>query len=388
MENEIKTREEILVRVGEIFLKSRPVMERFSLILDTNIRNSLKKEGIEFSIYKKRFRIFIRAKEIEKAKKILANVPGLHSFSSCYHLETNGMEEIKKFISENYEKWISENESFAIRAKADHLQKYTSKDVEVEIGSAVKRKVNLGKPDRTIFIEISGKDSYIFSENEKGIGGLPSGTSGKVMSMLSGGIDSPVSSFLMMKRGCSVEFMHFHSFPLVSNKSVEKAKELAKVLNKFQMKIKLHLVPFADFQMKVKAGCPQNLRVLLYRRGMLKIAEKIAEKNKIGCLVTGEAIAQVSSQTLDNIAITNEAVKMPVLRPLLGFDKEEIIAISKKIGTYGISIQPHEDCCTLFVPAHSSAKGNLAEINRIEKGLKLNPLINKIIKKEEIVEIK
>ena len=239
-----------------------------------------------------------------------------------------------------------------------------------------------------VYKEVSKNDSYVFTENEKGIGGLPVGSSGKVMSMLSGGIDSPVSSFLVIKRGCSVELIHFHSFPLVSSKSIEKAKALARALGKFQMKIRMHLVPFADYQMKVKAGSEQRNRVLLYRRGMLKIAEKIAEKNKIGCLVTGEAIAQVSSQTLDNIAITNEAVKMPVLRPVLGFDKEEIIAISKKIGTYEISIQPHEDCCTLFVPDHASAKGNLAEIKEIEKGLKLNPLMNKIIKKEEIVEIK
>ena len=380
--------EEILVRVGEIFLKSKPVMERFSLILDNNIMNALKKEGLEFSIYKKRFRIFIRAEEIGKAKKIVANVPGIHSFSQCMHIESNELAGIKNFVAENYAKWIAENESFAVRAKVDSEQKYGGKDVEIEVGNVVKRKVNLSRPDRTIFIEVSKNDSYVFTENEKGIGGLPVGSSGKVMSMLSGGIDSPVSSFLVMKRGCSVELIHFHSFPLVSSKSIEKAKALARALGKFQMKIRMHLVPFADYQMKVKAGSEQRNRVLLYRRGMLKIAEKIAEKNKIGCLVTGEAIAQVSSQTLDNIAITNEAVKMPVLRPLLGMDKEEIIAISKKIGTYEISIQPHEDCCTLFVPDHASAKGNLAEIKEIEKGLKLNPLMNKIIKKEEIVEIK
>ena len=344
--------EEILVRVGEIFLKSKPVMERFSLILDNNIMNALKKEGLEFSIYKKRFRIFIRAEEIGKAKKIVANVPGIHSFSQCMHIESNELAGIKNFVAENYAKWIAENESFAVRAKVDSEQKYGGKDVEIEVGNVVKRKVNLSRPDRTIFIEVSKNDSYVFTENEKGIGGLPVGSSGKVLSMLSGGIDSPVSSFLVMKRGCSVELIHFHSFPLVSSKSIEKAKALARALGKFQMKIRMHLVPFADYQMKVKAGSEQRNRVLLYRRGMLKIAE------------------------------------MPVLRPLLGMDKEEIIAISKKIGTYEISIQPHEDCCTLFVPDHASAKGNLAEIKEIEKGLKLNPLMNKIIKKEEIVEIK
>jgi thiamine biosynthesis protein ThiI len=378
---------EVLVRYGEIFLKSEPVRRTYEKILVKNIKLALKREGIKFSIRRERGRIFIKSEEIEKVCNALQNVVGIVSISPCYHLETSELEQIKNFVEKNYKSWIKPKQTFAVRARRIGNQSYTSKELEEKVGSVVKRKVNLENPDVTIFIEVRGKDTYIYTKILKCIGGMPIGSSGKVVSLLSGGIDSPVSSFLAMKRGCKVVFVHFHSFPLVSKKSIEKVIEIVKALNKYQFRSALYLVPFHEIQLKIKTTISPKYRIILYRRFMLRITELIAKKEGAKAIVTGESLAQVSSQTLDNIATIEEATTMPILRPLIGMDKEEIIQLARKIGTYEISIRPQEDCCTLFVPKHPATKSNVEKIKKLERKLKVKQMINKTMKEIERVII-
>jgi thiamine biosynthesis protein ThiI len=374
---------EVLVRYGEIFLKSEPVRRIYEKILVKNIRLALKKEGIKFSVRRERGRIFIESEETDKVCKILQNVTGIVSVSPCYHLQTSDIEKIKRFVKENYEGWIKPRQTFAVRARRIGNQPYTSKDLEEEVGKVIERKVDLEDPDVTVFIEVRRNDTYIYTQVLKCLGGMPVGTSGKVVALLSGGIDSPVAAFLAMKRGCKVVFVHFHSFPLVSKKSIEKVKEIVKVLNKYQLKSVLYLVPFHEIQMKIKTSIEPKYRIILYRRFMIRIAELIAKEEDAKALVTGESLAQVSSQTLDNIATIEEVTKMPILRPLIGMDKEEIIQLAKRIGTYEISIKPQEDCCTLFVPKHPATKSNPEKIKELENKLKIAQMVKKALKQTE-----
>jgi thiamine biosynthesis protein ThiI len=378
---------EVLVRYGEIFLKSEPVRRIYEKILVKNIKFVLKREKIKFSVRSERGRIFVETEEIEKACEVLKNVVGIVSVSPCFHLNTSELNKIKKFVEENYKSWIKPKQTFAVSARRFGNQRYTSKKLEEEVGNVVKRKVDLENPDVTIFIEVRGRNTYIYTKIFKCLGGMPIGTSGKVVALLSGGIDSPVAAFLAMKRGCKVVFLHFHSFPLVSNKSIEKAKEIVKVLNKYQFKSVLYLVPFHEIQIKIKTTINPKYRIILYRRFMLKIAEYIAKEENVKALVTGESLAQVSSQTLDNIATIEEVTNMPILRPLIGMDKEEIIQLARKIGTYEISIKPQEDCCTLFVPKHPATKSNVEEIKKLEKKLKVAQMIKEAVKRVERVVI-
>ncbi|MCW1296473.1 MAG: tRNA 4-thiouridine(8) synthase ThiI [Candidatus Parvarchaeota archaeon] len=378
---------EILVRYGEIFLKSEPVMQLFERRLIENIKSRIIKTGIDFSIYQKRGRIFIKTKKIAKVCKILKKVFGIVSFSPCLHLETSEKREILEFFKQNYNKIVGKDEKFAVEVKRVGKHNYSSQELAREIGSVIKRKVDLANPDKRIFVEVRENDTYIYFKKIKGLGGLPVGVSGKVISLISGGIDSPIASLLAMKRGCNVIFVHFHSFPLVSKKSIEKTKKLLQVLREYQDKIKLYLIPFANIQLTIKAMIPTKYRIIFYRRFMLRICEEIARKEGAKALITGESLAQVSSQTLDNIAVIEEVTQIPILRPLIGMDKLEIIKIAKKIGTYEISVQPQEDCCTLFTPKHPTAQARIEIVKELERRIKIKKLMKDAIDKAEIQEI-
>jgi len=236
-------------------------------------------------------------------------------------------------------------------------------------------KVNLDNPDIACFIEIVDKRAFIYTEKIPGPGGLPLGISGKVICLLSGGIDSPVAAYYAMKRGDEVIFVHFHSIPYTSPFSIDKVKRLAGVLKKYQPKIKLYTVEFAPIQKQIMIAAPEKFRILLYRRFMMRIAEAIAKKENAKALITGEALGQVASQTLENMAATEDGVSMLVLRPLIGFDKKEIIKKAEQIGTFEISKQPHDDCCTLFMPKHPVTKARLDEIRATEMKLNINQLV-------------
>jgi thiamine biosynthesis protein ThiI len=244
--------------------------------------------------------------------------------------------------------------------------------------------VQLKDPDLTCHIEIVEKIALLFTERLRGRGGLPMGISGRAVSLISSGIDSPVASYKIMKRGVEIVFVHFHSQPYTSRSSQRNVEEIVSVLTRHQYRSTLYLVPFIDVQQKIVEGAPSSHRVVLYRRVMLRIAEQIALKERARALVTGENVGQVASQTLSNILAINEVVALPVLRPLAGEDKEEIVAAAQRIGTYDISIEPYEDCCSLFVPRHPETHANVQTVRDMEARLGLDPVIEQVIAASEV----
>jgi thiamine biosynthesis protein ThiI len=368
----------ILIAFGELFLKSEKVRRIFLRKLTNNISIPLKKAGIDFKIYPLRERIFVETGERNKAENVIKNVFGISWFAQAIFLE-GSLEDLIKFVEENYEKWIKKNQSFAIRLKKGELEGSGEEIIE-KVASKIERKVDLKRPKVELFLEARKNGWFIYFKKKKGKGGLPVGTGGKALALISGGIDSPVASYLIAKRGSENVWLHFHSFPLVSDASIKKVKELAEIFLTYQPKLKVYFVPFSEIQMKIKTCVEAKYRILLYRRLMLRIAEKIAEKEDCKGIVTGESLGQVSSQTLTNLGIIEEVTSLPILRPLVGFDKQEIIEIAKEIGTYEISIKPQEDCCTLFTPKHASAAGNLELVRKLEKKLNIKEMIEKALK--------
>ena len=270
--------------------------------------------------------------------------------------------------------------TFRISAKRGNKRfPLTSNQINVELGTLVKSltgaRVDLERAELTIYVEVLEKGFLLSLDRTAGPGGLPAGISGRVACLLSGGLDSPVAAYRMMKRGAHVVFVHFHSHPFVTRASQEKARELAELLTRYQSTSRLFLVPFGEVQREVVLAVPPPLRVVVYRRLMVRIAEDIAKRVRAQALVTGEALGQVASQTLPNMATIDAAATMPILRPLVGMDKEEIVHQAQAIGTYEISIQPDEDCCTLFTPKHPATKSTVEELEAAEARLKIADLV-------------
>ena len=271
-------------------------------------------------------------------------------------------------------------QSFRIETnRADKRFPMTSPEVNIKLGKFVEdligARVDLSHPDLTIYLDIQTRGILVYFDETRAHGGLPVGSSGRVAVMLSGGIDSPVAAWHMMKRGCPATYVHFHSYPLVDRSSIEKASELVQHLARFQRRSELVLVPLAEIQKRIIVETPPAYRVLLYRRFMLRITELLAKQSGAKALVTGESCGQVSSQTLENIAVVDDVAGMPVLRPLIGMNKEEIVGMSQDIGTFPISIQPDQDCCSLFVPRHPETRARLETVQRLEKGLPVDELV-------------
>ncbi len=273
-----------------------------------------------------------------------------------------------------------EFESFRIVTnRADKRFPMTSPEVNRELGRFVEcltgAKVDLSRPDLSIYLDIQTRGILLYFDETPAHGGLPVGTSGRVAVMLSGGIDSPVAAWHMMKRGCQASYVHFHSYPLVDRSSIEKANELAQMLARHQIKSELYLAPLSEIQKRIIVETPPSYRVLLYRRFMLRITETLARQAGAKAMVTGESCGQVSSQTLDNIAVVDKVADMPVLRPLIGMNKEEIVGMARNIGTFPISIQPDQDCCSLFVPKHPETRAKLSVIERLEESLPVDEMV-------------
>lgn len=385
--NLINMKKGILIAFGELFLKSSNVQQFFKEKLVKILSFFLKKENIIFRLRVFRERIFIETNQIEKTQQIVRRVFGIAWLSKAIFFETQNLKIIAEFLKNNYQEWLKRNQTFALRIKKSPEIKKSSQEIIRFLAKNIKRKVDLEKPNKEIFCEIRREGCFLYFKKIKGKGGLPIGASGRVLALISGGIDSPVASYFLAKRGAENIWLHFHSFPLVSSASIEKTKELARIFLNYQPQLKIYFIPFAEIQMAVKTKIPPKFRILLYRRIMIRIAQKIAEKEGCFALVTGESLGQVSSQTLPNLKIIEEVTKLPILRPLISFDKEEIINFAKKIGTYLISIKPQEDCCTLFTPSHASAFGNLFEIKNLEKQLPLKILMKKAIKQAEILKL-
>ncbi len=247
--------------------------------------------------------------------------------------------------------------------------------------------VDVHNPDILVQIEIR-KEAFLFTQKVSGAGGMPVGTAGRAALLLSGGIDSPVAGWMISKRGVVLDAVHFHSHPYTSDRAKEKVIELAKIMTQYTGPIRLHIVPFTDIQLDIIDKCPKNYLTIIMRRLMMRIAEKIARESGAMALITGESIGQVASQTMESLVVTDNAVDMPVFRPCIGMDKEEIVTISKKIDTYETSILPYEDCCTIFVPKHPKTKPSISEIQEAEK-LLTDPegMMEKAIQDREIIDL-
>jgi thiamine biosynthesis protein ThiI len=274
--------------------------------------------------------------------------------------------------------------SFRVSARrADKRFPMTSPQIEREVGGRIKQArgwhVDLSHAELTIHVEALTNDAFYYFGKEPGPGGLPVGVSGRVACLLSGGIDSPVAAWRLMRRGCRVLFVHFHSYPILSRASQEKARELVRLLTQYQFRSRLFLVPFGEIQQQVVLSVAPPLRVVIYRRLMMRIAQAIARAHRAGALVTGEVVGQVASQTLENLAAINEVVTLPVLRPLIGTDKEEITAESQRLGTYPISIIPDQDCCTLFTPKHPATRARRGDVLRAEEALPIDDIVERAV---------
>src|SRR5438105_873613 len=283
--------------------------------------------------------------------------------------------------------------SFRVSAtRADKRLPFTSPDVERQVGGLIKEakgwRVDLDRPALTIHIEMLPDTAFYFFGKEPGAGGLPTGTGGRVACLLSGGIDSPVAAYRMMRRGCLVLLIHFHAYPILSRASQEKVRELAALLTKYQLRSRLLLVPFGDLQQQVVLAVRPELRVVIYRRLMLRIAERLASRWSARALVTGEVIGQVASQTLENMTTIADATRMEVLRPLVGMDKDEISAEAERIGTFPISIVPDQDCCTLFTPRHPATRARVTDASAAEEALPIEEMVTSAIASTVVEQFK
>lgn len=327
-------------------------------------------------------------KSKEKLKGALLSVFGISSFLFC----TRDDQEINSISDTTINLLKKERfKTFKIETKRSEKSfSINSQEVNAQVGEAVLKKipnikVQMDNPDMICFIEIVGKDSFISTEKYKGQGGLPAGSGGRAISLLSGGIDSPVASFLMMRKGVRLTLVHFHAYPETSKESINKVIEIARLLSRYQPKIKLYLVPFASAQREILINnLPEN-RMILYRRLMLKISSKIAQKERCFAVVTGESLGQVASQTIENIRVIEEGCEFLILRPLISEDKEDIIKKAKMIGSYDISILPHDDCCVRFIPQHPKTKADIAEIMDEERKIDINKTVDQALKEAKAV---
>lgn len=386
-----------LIRTGEVALKgmNKPYFERMLL---SRIRNTLRDyQNIE--AYRKEGLIFVKTpaeySEEEIEKRIL-RVFGVASLSSAVETESD-MEVIGQAAAVYMKKMMTERNVRTFKVEAKRVDKtfpVESPAIASRTGAAILRacgddglKVDVHDPDCVLFVNVRRDQTYIFADKIRGFGGLPLGTNGKGMILLSGGIDSPVASWMMAKRGMMIEAVHFHSFPYTSERAREKVYDLAGILAGYCGTIRVHSVNILNIQQAIGEHCPENEMTILTRRFMMKIAERVAKKTGCQVLITGESIGQVASQTVQGLVVTDNAVEMPVMRPLIAMDKVDIMDRAREIGTYETSIEPYEDCCTVFLPKHPATKPKLDRILESESKLDVEALIAEAMETLETVAV-
>jgi tRNA uracil 4-sulfurtransferase len=383
----------IIVRYAEIYLKglNRPYFEK---ALVRNMEKAL--SGIEgFSIRRSESLVYIEGiKEsgIPRALEALKFVFGIHSFSSAVRIgqsiEEAG-EVLSGMVAEEMKRF-PEGAAFRVEAKrADKSFPVKSNEIAAKAGGIILEsvkglRVDLIKPDITAYLEMR-ESAYCYTKVIGGPGGMPVGCGGRAMLLLSGGIDSPVAGLMTSKRGVALSAVHFESFPYTSEKALGKVVDLARIMTGYAGPIKLHIIRFTEIQTKLHEDCPSDYLTVLMRRFMMRIAERLAEKDKCLALVTGESIGQVASQTLESIAATNAVVSLPVIRPLIGMDKSEIIEKAESYGTFRTSILPYEDCCTVFVPRHPVTKPNITGIEKAEERLDINAMVDAALSGDRVM---
>lgn len=387
----------LLIRYGEIILKglNRPVFEEK---LMNNIKKSLQGLG-KIAVIRSQARIYIEPADdgydFSAAVERLQKVFGIVSISPVLKIETD-FEVIKRhsleMARELFEKSSIAQPTFKVESKRGNKAfPMESPEICAKLGEYIidnipGLNVDVHSPSFVIYVEVR-ESTYIYSERIHSWGGLPLGTNGKAMLLLSGGIDSPVAGWMLAKRGVEIEAVHFYSYPYTSERAKDKVIELARILARYCYRIKLHVVPFTEIQLAINEKCPEDQITIVMRRAMMVISERIAEKTGAQALITGESMGQVASQTMQSLYVTNEAVTMPVFRPLIGMDKNEVIDIARKIDTFETSILPYEDCCTVFVAKHPKTKPKLEEIKKHESVLQLQELISKAVESTEVISV-
>ena len=386
----------ILCHYAEVGLKigNRRFFENW---LKQNIKASLLRviSKEEFDIRKIHGRILVELKkDISKDKNNISRALS-DTFGVAYFAFAKTVSQDIRLIREESLSILNENqfETFKIKARRpDHRFLLTAQQVNEDVGAFVLSKINktvkLNDPDITCFIDIVQGVVYLYTEKIIGPGGLPTGANGKVVGLLSAGIDSPVATIMAMKRGASVILVHFHSVPMTTEDSIEKVKQLTEVLRRYQSRIHLYLVALTTIQKEILVKTKEKFRILLYRRFMIRVAEMIAKKDKAKALITGESLGQVASQTLGNIAAIESVSTIPILRPLIGLDKQEIMDLAKHYGTYDISILPDQDCCSLFVPKNPATNAKKQYLDQEENNLNIDDLMKEAIDSIEYVNIK
>lgn len=384
-----------IVRCGEVALKgmNKPYFEK---TLVERIRKKLKDmDGVGVS--RREGLIFIRSDKKHDAESIVKNVSrvfGVASISPAVEAESE-LNKIGEASVEFMKKQIEERgvKTFKVEAKrADKKFPVKSPEIARIIGAKILigckvLKVDVHNPECRLFIDLRKDRTYIYDEKVSGFGGLPLGTNGKGMVLLSGGIDSPVAAWMMAKRGMLLEAVHFHSYPYTSPRAQQKVEELAGIVASYSGRMRMHVINLLPIQEQIVMNCPEEETTILVRRFMMRIAEKIALKNKCMMLITGENLGQVASQTAEALVVTDACVSMPVMRPLIAMDKVDIMEKANEIGTYEKSIEPYEDCCTVFLPKHPITKPKLARIELSENRLDVEKLVADAIEKEETITI-
>jgi len=381
----------VLVRYHEVALKkgNRPY---FVELLKRNLVSAVKGLGLEEakSLPARLLLSFGAGGNAEEIRRRIEGVFGVANFSFAERVPRD-LDALQARVLDALDG--RQFASFRVDAKrADKDFPFTSPEINRKIGAAIKERsgarVDLKNGELTISIEILPRDAFFAFDKIAGAGGLPVGASGRVVTLISGGIDSPVAAYRMMQRGCRLIFVHFHGAPYLDATSQEKVRQLVQILTRHQFTSRLYLVPFGEIQRQIVAAVLRPLRVVLYRRMMLRIAEAIARREKASALVTGESLAQVASQTLENMTVIEKAAGLSILRPLVGMDKQEIIDQARRIGTFETSAIPDQDCCQLFVPKHPATKARLADVEDSESRLDIPALTQLGVEKAEKEEFK
>lgn len=382
----------ILVKYGEIILKglNRPIFED---LLVKNIRAALK--GMSPYITKAQATTYIslpNEEDIGEAVERLKKVFGIVSITRAYVLPKE-IGQIAEGTAECLGEVLKGAKTFKVDAKrSDKKFPLTSPEICREVGGFLlgkfpHLKVDVKTPEKTVMVEVRDTNTYVYCDKVKGPGGMPVGTNSKALLLLSGGIDSPVAGYMAAKRGVALEAVHFFSHPYTSERAKEKVLELAKIVSAYTGGMKVHIVPFTDIQLEIRKHCPEEQLTIIMRRFMMKISERVAKRNGAIALVTGESIGQVASQTVEALGVTNDAVSLPVFRPVIGMDKDEIVERARMIGTFETSILPYEDCCTIFTPKHPNTKPKLDKIKASEELLDCEALIEAAVNGVETVII-
>jgi thiamine biosynthesis protein ThiI len=368
----------VLIRYHEIALK-KGNRSYFTELLKRNLLSAVKDLGAK-EIGSLPARLLLTFKDTVETEVVIARVQAVFGVANFSLVErtSRDIDALRARVLESLK--TTKFASFRIEAqRGDKTFPLTSPEINRQLGAAVKAatgaRVDLTNPECTVTVEILPNDAFFGFGKIPGVGGLPVGASGRVVALISGGIDSPVAAYRMMQRGCRLIFVHFHSAPYLDKTSQEKVRQLVSALTKHQFKSRLYLVPFGEIQRQIVAVVSRPLRVVLYRRMMLRIAEGIAKQQKAKALATGESLAQVASQTLENMAVIQQAAALPILRPLIGMDKQEIIDQARRIGTFEVSSIPDQDCCQLFVPRHPATKARLRDVVEAEARLDIEAMI-------------